>query len=111
MGVVWQARDERLHRLVAVKQLRLQPDLSPRETEGARQRALREARIAARLQHPNAIVVYDVAEHDGEPCLVMEYLPSRSLGEVLTEQGCLPVAEVAAIGRQVASALAAAHAA
>ncbi|MGH3929382.1 MAG: protein kinase domain-containing protein, partial [Pseudonocardiaceae bacterium] len=42
---------------------------------------------------------------------VMEYLPSRSLGEVLTEQGCLPVAEVAAIGRQVASALAAAHAA
>ncbi|MGH3940094.1 MAG: protein kinase domain-containing protein [Pseudonocardiaceae bacterium] len=111
MGVVWQARDERLHRLVAVKQLRLQPDLSPRETEGARQRALREARIAARLQHPNAIVVYDVAEHDGEPCLVMEYLPSRSLGELLAEKGCLPVAEVAAIGRQVASALAAAHAA
>ncbi|MGQ0775792.1 MAG: serine/threonine-protein kinase [Pseudonocardiales bacterium] len=111
MGVVWQARDERLHRLVAVKQLRLQPDLSPRETEGARQRALREARIAARLQHPNAIVVYDVAEHDGEPCLVMEYLPSRSLGEVLAERGCLPVSEVAAIGRQVASALAAAHAA
>ncbi|MGH3942086.1 MAG: serine/threonine-protein kinase [Pseudonocardiaceae bacterium] len=111
MGVVWQARDERLHRLVAVKQLRLQPDLSPQETEGARQRALREARIAARLQHPNAIVVYDVAEHDGEPCLVMEYLPSRSLGEVLAERGCLPVAEVAAIGRQVASALAAAHAA
>ncbi|HEU0128093.1 MAG TPA: serine/threonine protein kinase, partial [Pseudonocardiaceae bacterium] len=64
MGVVWRARDERLHRLVAVKQLLLQPDLGPEETESARQRALREARIAARLQHPNAIVVYDVAEHD-----------------------------------------------
>jgi serine/threonine protein kinase len=111
MGVVWQARDERLHRLVAVKQLLLQPDLSPQETEIARQRALREARIAARLQHPNAIVVYDVAEHDGEPCLVMEYLPSRTLGEVLAERGTLPVTEVASIGRQVASALAAAHAA
>ncbi|HEX2297075.1 MAG TPA: serine/threonine-protein kinase, partial [Pseudonocardiaceae bacterium] len=109
MGVVWQARDERLHRLVAVKQLLLQPDLSPAETDGARQRALREARIAARLQHPNAIVVYDVAEHDGEPCLVMEYLPSRTLAEVLAERGCLPLNEVASIGRQVASALGAAH--
>ncbi len=111
MGVVWQARDERLQRLVAVKQLRLQPDLSPRATDEARARALREARIAARLQHPNAIVVYDVAEHDGEPCLVMEYLPARSLAAVLDERYRLPVGEVASIGAQVASALAAAHAA
>jgi hypothetical protein len=111
MGVVWQAMDERLQRLVAVKQLLLQPDLSPRATEEARLRALREARIAARLQHPNAIVVYDVAEYDGEPCLVMEYLPSRSLAAVLAERRCLPVTEVASIGKQVASALAAAHAA
>jgi eukaryotic-like serine/threonine-protein kinase len=111
MGVVWQAMDERLQRLVAVKQLLLQPGLSPRATDEARARALREARIAARLQHPNAIVVYDVAEHEGEPCLVMEYLPSRSLAAILGERGCLPVAEVASIGRQIASALAAAHAA
>ncbi|MGH4010694.1 MAG: serine/threonine-protein kinase [Pseudonocardiaceae bacterium] len=111
MGVVWQAMDERLQRLVAVKQLLLQPDLSPRATDEARLRALREARIAARLQHPNAIIVYDVAEHDGEPCLVMEYLPSRSLAAVLAEQGSLPASEVASIGGQVASALAAAHAA
>ncbi len=111
MGVVWQARDERLQRLVAVKQLLLAPDLNPRETEEARLRALREARIAARLQHPNAIVVYDVAEHDGEPCLVMEYLPARSLAAVLNERCFLPVSEVASIGAQVASALAAAHAA
>ena len=111
MGVVWQAMDERLQRLVAVKQLLLQPDLSPRATDEARRRALREARIAARLQHPNAIVVYDVAEHDGEPCLVMEYLPARSLAAVLDERCRLPVTEVASIGSQVASALAAAHAA
>jgi eukaryotic-like serine/threonine-protein kinase len=109
MGIVWQARDERLERLVAVKQLLLQPELSPRATDEARARAMREARIAARLHHPNAIVVYDVAEHEGEPCLVMEYLPSRSLAAVLGERGCLPVPEVASIGRQIASALAAAH--
>jgi hypothetical protein len=111
MGVVWQAMDERLERLVAVKQLLLQPGLSPRATDEARARALREARIAARLQHPNAIVIYDVAEHEGEPCLVMEYLPARSLAAVLSERGFLPVPEVASIGRQIASALAAAHAA
>jgi eukaryotic-like serine/threonine-protein kinase len=111
MGVVWQAMDERLERLVAVKQLLLQPELSPRATDEARARAMREARIAARLHHPNAIVVYDVAEHEGEPCLVLEYLPSRSLAAVLGERGCLPAPEVASIGRQIASALAAAHAA
>ncbi|MFN2478492.1 MAG: serine/threonine-protein kinase [Pseudonocardiaceae bacterium] len=111
MGVVWRAMDERLQRLVAVKQLLVQPNLSPRATDDARARALREARIAARLHHPNAIVIYDVAEHEGEPCLVMEYLPSRSLAAVLAESGCLPVPEVASIGMQIASALAAAHAA
>ncbi|MDT7594958.1 MAG: eukaryotic-like serine/threonine-protein kinase [Pseudonocardiales bacterium] len=111
MGVVWRAMDLRLQRVVAVKQLLVQPKLSPRASDEARARALREARIAARLHHPNAIVVYDVAEHEGEPCLVMEYLPSRSLAAVLAERGCLAVPEVASIGRQIASALAAAHAA
>jgi serine/threonine protein kinase len=111
MGIVWRAMDERLQRLVAVKQLLVQPNLSPRGTDEARARALREARIAARLHHPNAIVIYDVAEHEGEPCLVMEYLPSRSLAAVLSASGCLLVPEVASIGRQIASALAAAHAA
>lgn len=109
MGVVWQAMDERLQRLVAVKQLLLQPELNPQATEEAHARALREARIAARLHHPNAIIVYDVAEHEGQPCLVMEYLPSRSLATVLGERGALPVPEVASIGRQIALALAAAH--
>jgi serine/threonine protein kinase len=111
MGIVWRAMDLRLQRVVAVKQLLVQPNLSPRASDEARARALREARIAARLHHPNAIVVYDVAEHEGEPCLVMEYLRSRSLAAVLAERGCLPVPEVASIGRQIASALAAAHAA
>ncbi|EWM11125.1 serine/threonine protein kinase [Kutzneria sp. 744] len=111
MGVVWQARDERLERLVAIKQLVLQPGLSEQETDEARRRAMREARIAARLQHPNAITVFDVAENDGEPCLVMEFLPSRSLSSVLAERGTLSPEEAAKICAQVASALSAAHAA
>ncbi|MGI8308480.1 protein kinase domain-containing protein [Saccharopolyspora hattusasensis] len=109
MGVVWQAVDERLHRTVAVKQLLLQPGYTPEETEEARQRAMREGRIAARLQHQNAIVVFDVAEDEGQPVLVMEYLPSQSLSSVIDEQGVLPPLQVARIGVQVAGALAAAH--
>ncbi|MGB3440276.1 MAG: serine/threonine-protein kinase [Actinophytocola sp.] len=111
MGIVWQAHDDRLHRTVAVKQLLLQPGLSAAQAEEARRRCMREGRIAARLTHPNAITVYDVAEHDGDPWLIMEYLPSKSLATVLTEQGTLPPTEVARIGAQVASALVAAHAA
>ncbi|HWE91561.1 MAG TPA: serine/threonine-protein kinase [Pseudonocardiaceae bacterium] len=110
MGVVWRARDERLERIVAIKQLLLQPGLGEQQRQEARKRAMREARIAARLHHSNAIVVFDVAEHEGDPCLVMEYLPARSLAAVLTERGSLPVPDVAAMGSQIAAALAAAHA-
>nr|WP_167176099.1 serine/threonine-protein kinase [Saccharomonospora amisosensis] len=109
MGIVWRAIDERLERSVAVKQIVTQPGLSDDERATMRQRAMREARNAARFQHPNAIVVFDIAEHAGEPCLVMEYLPSRSLSAILAERGTLPVPEVARIGEQVAAALVAAH--
>ncbi|WP_434438412.1 serine/threonine-protein kinase [Lentzea sp. E54] len=109
MGVVWTAHDERLHRTVAVKQLLLQPGLAEADTDEAKRRAMREGRIAARLQHPHAVAVYDVAEDDSQPWLVMEYLPSKSLSAVLSERGTLPPRDVASIGMQVASALAAAH--
>jgi hypothetical protein len=106
MGVVWLALDERLQRPVAVKQL--WPDAAGAES---RQRVMREGRIAARLHHPHAIAVHDVAEHNGRPVLVMEYLPSRSLAAVVAEQGPLTPVTVARVGSQAASALAAAHAA
>ncbi|MEY7971945.1 protein kinase [Saccharomonospora xinjiangensis] len=109
MGVVWLAIDVRLDRQVAVKQLLLPPGLNDTETEKARQRAFREGRIAARLQHSNAISVYNVADHEGQPVLVMEYLPSRSLAAMLDERGVLPPLEVARIGAQVAAALVVAH--
>jgi serine/threonine protein kinase len=108
MGVVWRARDELLHREVAIKQLLL-PDLEPKQVEEACRRAMREGRIAARLQHPNAIGVFDVVVEDGRPCLVIEYLPSRSLSAVLAERGTLPPEETARIGAEVVAALAAAH--
>jgi serine/threonine protein kinase len=111
MGSVWMARDERLQRTVAVKLLHLPPDAGEAEAEVAKNRAMREARITARLHHPHAVPVFDVVEHDGQPCLIMQYLPSKTLQEMLTESGRLPADEVALIGAEVGSALAAAHAA
>jgi serine/threonine protein kinase len=109
MGTVWEAWDERLQRRVAIKQLHPQPGLSPEETRLAADRALREARITARLHHPNAVPVYDVVDHEGQPCLVMQYLPAKSLQALLSERGTLDIASVARIGSEVASALEAAH--
>ncbi|QFZ18225.1 serine/threonine-protein kinase [Saccharothrix syringae] len=107
MGVVWRAEDTRLRRIVAVKELMSRSGFDQESVD----RAVREGRIAARLQHPNVIALYDVVEHDGHPWLVMEYLPSRSLAGVLAERGTLPPDEVARLGGQLASGLSAAHAA
>jgi len=111
MGVVWQGHDERLNRPVAVKKLLLHPDLAPRKAADAVARCLREGRIAARLHHPNAITVFDVVDDDDMPCLVMEYMRSRSLAAVMAEDGALPPGKAADVGAQVAAALEAAHAA
>ena len=109
MGVVWRARDEILGRDVAVKELRPDHGMSGAQVRISHQRARREGRIAARLQHPNAVVIYDVAEHEGRPYLIMEYVPSQSLGDILATGAVLTPAEVARIGAQLASALTAAH--
>ncbi|WP_329792747.1 serine/threonine-protein kinase [Lentzea sp. DG1S-22] len=109
MGVVWQAYDEQLQRVVAAKELLALDGVDDARVERAKVRAMREARLAARLEHPNAIRVYDVVEDDGRPWLIMEYLPSRSLAAVIAEQGTLPPREVARIGCYTAAALAAAH--
>jgi hypothetical protein len=109
MGVVWQGHDELLDRPVAVKKLRLRPDLPKARTAEAVARCLREGRIAARLHHPNAITVFDVVDEDNVPNLVMEYLPSRSMATAIADDGPLAPDDAAAIGAQVATALAAAH--
>jgi len=111
MGVVWEALDERLERRVALKQLHRQLGTSPAEAELANRRAMREARTAARLHHPHAVSMFDVVEQEGQLWLVMQFIPSVTLAAVLHEGGPLQPDEAAKVGGEVASALAAAHAA
>ncbi|WP_344864657.1 serine/threonine-protein kinase, partial [Planomonospora alba] len=105
MGVVWEGHDTVLDRPVAVKEVLLPPHLPPTEQERQLARTSREARTAARLNHHGIVAVYDVAEEDGRPWIIMELVRARGLDEV----GVLPVRQVAAIGRQVLAALQAAH--
>jgi serine/threonine protein kinase len=110
MGTVWRAEDELLGRQVAVKNLHLpQPHMQDDELATLFERTRREARAAARISHPNVIVVHDVVDDDGLPSIVMEYVPSVTLGERLKQHGALPVHEVARIGRGMIAALRAAH--
>ena len=77
MGAVWKGWDERLSRVVAVKQLHVDPSLPGPERELAIQRMMREARITAQLHHPNAVHVFYLVDEDGSPNLIMQYVPSN----------------------------------
>ncbi|MFI6497579.1 serine/threonine-protein kinase [Nonomuraea typhae] len=111
MGTVWQAHDEVLGRDVAVKELRPPHNLSGPERAEFAARTLREARAAGRVAHPGVAAVYDVLEENGHPWIVMEFVPSRTLGARIREDGPLPPAEAAWIGLRLLEALNAAHAA
>lgn len=104
MGVVWEATNEHTGRKVALK-------LISDPTEDLRARLRREARALGALNHPNIIEVYDVSETaEGEPFLVMQFLPGQTLGEMLSKKRRIEPPELAArIGRDIASALEAAH--
>lgn len=109
MGTVWRAEDKLLGRHVAVKKLHIPPHLQDDEVRTLYERTRREARSAARITHPNVIVVHDVVDDEGLPCIVMEYIPSVTLSDVLKRRGALPPEEAARIGRAMAAALRAAH--
>ncbi|WP_436759247.1 WD40 repeat domain-containing serine/threonine protein kinase [Streptosporangium sp. V21-05] len=112
MGTVWRARDESLHRQVAIKELILPDYLDVSAREMLYKRMQREARAAAQLKHPSIITVHDhVVEADGSPWIVTEIIDGPSLDEVLRTEGRLPPRRVAAIGGQILAALAVAHAA
>lgn len=112
MGTVWRAEDELLGRPVAVKKLHPpQPHLQDDELETLFERTRREARSAARISHPNVVVVHDVVEDEGLPSIVMEYVPATTLGDLLKERGPVGPEEAARIGRGMIAALRAAHAA
>ncbi|MGW7100051.1 serine/threonine-protein kinase [Streptomyces sp. NPDC054838] len=111
MGTVWRAHDEQLDREVALKELRLPEDLDASRRRAWIGRLDREARAAARLKHPGVITVHDrIAGDDGRPWIVMELVHGRSLDDLIKEDGPLPPARVARIGRQVLDALRAVHA-
>ncbi|MFD2766943.1 serine/threonine-protein kinase [Micromonospora eburnea] len=109
MGRVWKARDEVLHRDVAIKELVPPPSLTPEERREMRERSLREARAIARLNNVNVVRIFDVLRTDGDPWIVMEYVPSRSLQDVLAEDGPVSPAKAVQIGFGVLGALKAAH--
>ncbi|MFI2430413.1 serine/threonine-protein kinase [Streptomyces sp. NPDC018693] len=110
MGTVWRAQDETVDREVAVKEPRVPDHLPERERANAFERMRREARAAARLDHPAVVDVHDVAIVDGQPWIVMELVHGRSLGAALQE-GTLGARDAARVGLQVLGALEAAHAA
>ncbi|MFC4069940.1 serine/threonine-protein kinase, partial [Actinoplanes subglobosus] len=109
MGRVWRAHDDLLDREVAVKEV-LAPDGLPYmdRTEILRN-TVREARAAARLDHPNVIRVFDVVRAAGRSWIVMEYVSSRSLYDIVTRDGPLAHRHAARIGLTLLDALDAAH--
>ncbi|MEU2947544.1 serine/threonine-protein kinase [Nocardiopsis alba] len=109
MGRVWRGTDTLLDRPVAVKELTTPPGLPAHEVEVLRTRMIREARSAAQLSHPSIITVFDVAEEDGRPWIVMELVQGPSLGDLIRSDGALTVKRAADIGEQMAAGLAEAH--
>ena len=109
MGSVWRGEDLLLQRPVAVKRVELPLHLPASDRDSLRQRVLREARAAARVSHPRLVTIFDVVEEEGIVFLVQELVDAPTLKAVVTEQGALPPARVAAIGRQLVDGLAAAH--
>jgi eukaryotic-like serine/threonine-protein kinase len=110
MGRVWAAWDSLLGRDVALKELLLPQGMADEDAETLRERALREARAIARLAHPNIVRFFDVVLDDGLPWIVMELVPSRSLYDVVRQDGPLPPERVARIGLDLLAGLRAAHA-
>ncbi|QDU25728.1 Serine/threonine-protein kinase PrkC [Anatilimnocola aggregata] len=104
MGVVYQAEDEQLSRLVAIKAM-----LPSQSNATSRQRFLREARAAAALKHDHVVTIYQVGEDQGLPFIAMEFLEGESLEDRLERETTLPLAEVMRIGREIALGLSAAH--
>jgi hypothetical protein len=103
MGAVYRAVDPLIERDVAIKTLL--PTLPEEIMSEVRERFLREARSAGRLNHPNIVTIYDVGEHAGVAYIAMELLEGRSLQQILRGGERLPFATIADLAAQVADAL------
>jgi tRNA A-37 threonylcarbamoyl transferase component Bud32 len=111
MGTVWRARDSVLDRDVAIKEVRIRGGATSDETQVLYERTLREARTAARLNHPAVVTVFDAIDAEGSPWIVMELVEARSLEQLLAEDGPLLPGQAADLGSRVLDALHCAHAA
>jgi eukaryotic-like serine/threonine-protein kinase len=109
MGVVWRARDTVLGREVAIKEVQVPAALPDDERARIRGRVMREARVAARLNHAGAVTLHDIIDEDGHPFIVMELVEAPTLTDLVDGRGPLPPAEVAAIGLALLDTLEAAH--
>ncbi|MEK6245238.1 MAG: protein kinase [Pseudomonadota bacterium] len=103
MGAVHRAVDPLIERDVAIKTLL--PNLPPEIMGEVRERFLREARSAGRLNHPNIVTIYDVGEQDGVAYIAMELLEGKSLQQILRETPRLPIGTIAELVAQVADGL------
>ncbi|WP_329113143.1 serine/threonine-protein kinase [Streptomyces sp. NBC_01465] len=111
MGRVWRAHDEQLDTHVAIKELFLPAVMSPADRADRLERAVREARNAARLRdHPHIVTVHDVLTVDGIPWIVMQLVPGATLQEHLRKHGPLSVDATAEVATALLRALRAAHA-
>jgi eukaryotic-like serine/threonine-protein kinase len=108
MGVVWRGRDLLLDRAVAVKEVDL-PAVDAEQRAALRARVSREARAAARLNHPGAVTVYDIVAEAGRDFIVMELVDAPTLDDLVREHGPLDPARAAALGLGLLGALEAAH--
>lgn len=108
MGVVYEAQDPLIDRIVAIKTINLQ-DLSPTEKQEYEARFHLEARSAGRLSHPNIVTIHDLGECGGVPYIAMELLDGRELESMLKDGQWLPIQETLNIMIQVATGLAYAH--
>ncbi|GAA2717984.1 MULTISPECIES: serine/threonine-protein kinase [Streptomyces] len=106
MAVVYRARDLRLGRTVALKLLA--PELARNDT--FRQRFAHESRVAAAIDHPHIVPVFEAGEVEGVLYIAMRYVPGQDLRALLDREGPLPLTTASRIAGQVASALDAAHA-
>lgn len=109
MGTVWNAYDEILRRRVAIKEVNFPAGIPAAEADVLADRTLREARAIAALSHPHVITLFDILTLAGGPVIVMELMIARSLADILTAHGPLPIRDAATIGRAVASGLVSAH--
>ena len=102
MGVLYLARDTAIDRPVAIKVARVQ-------SVELRQRFLREARATGRLTHRNIVTIFDVGEHEGEPFMAMEYVPGRTVADIVRRHTPLPLLHRLRLVRELCDGLAYAH--